>query len=82
MLPLQTLRGVDMETKLCALPTCSAEAEKWGKREDKLKGKKIEKDFIFFSIYLYMFSFTPFEALDSFLSFFLFWYSPSPLATG
>jgi hypothetical protein len=30
MLPLQTLRGVDLETKLYALPTCSAKEEKNG----------------------------------------------------
>jgi hypothetical protein len=35
MLPLQTLRGVDLETKPCALPSGSAEEENEGKRKNK-----------------------------------------------
>jgi hypothetical protein len=32
---LETLRGFDLETRLCALPTCSAEEEKWKKGKNK-----------------------------------------------
>jgi hypothetical protein len=49
MLPLQTLRGVDMETRLCALPTCSAEEERMEERKEISKEeRKVEKNFILF----------------------------------
>jgi hypothetical protein len=60
------------ETKLCALPTCSAEEEKWGKGKMNVREKeRIEKDFIFlpFLFIYYLLLFFPFRRLRRYIVF-------------